>query len=117
MAPDCTGAGLDHPPQPACSVDQRSRDVEGERKRSVELQQFLWREITYIVGENGFRETDELVTVNAAVVLETLLDAHRDLTVKTVSTCVDGSTDDAREAGIEKELSADDDENPGLPRV
>lgn len=76
-------------------IDQRHRKVEGECEGSVELKNLFCGEKPDIVGENGFRETDELVTMNAAVVLEPLLDTDRDLAAKAMSARVDGSADDA----------------------
>jgi hypothetical protein len=51
--------------------------------------------------------------VDAAVVLESLLDTNRNLAVKAMPACVDRSADNAREVGIEKQLPADDNENSG----
>ena len=55
--------------------------------------------------------------MNAAVVLEPLIDSDRYLAVKTVSACVDWGTDNARETGINEQLAAHNDENSRSSRV
>jgi hypothetical protein len=51
--------------------------------------------------------------MNAAVVLEPLLDAGRNLSRQLVMLGVDGSADYRRETGIDQELTTDDDKDPG----
>jgi hypothetical protein len=95
------------------SVHERRSEVEGKRKRSIELKKLLRREVTDVVGENRLRKTDKLITVNAAVVLQSLIDTDRDLAVKAVSAGIDRSTDNAGEVGLQQKLPAHDDENSG----
>lgn len=72
-----------------------SGKVESEREGSIELEEFFQGETAYVVGENGFGKTDELVAVNAAVVLEPLFDANRNLAVKAISARINGGADNA----------------------
>jgi hypothetical protein len=76
-------------------VDQEGRKVERESEGSVKLVQLFRREMANIVGERGLWEADKVITMNAAVMLESLLDTDSNLAVKAISTCVDGSTDNA----------------------
>lgn len=55
--------------------------------------------------------------MNAAVVLEPLIDAHGNLAVKTISPGIDRGANSAREAEVEEKLSTHDDEDPGSSRV
>lgn len=99
------------------SVNEKPLESKGERKGSIELKELCLRKAANIVSESRLWETDEVVTVNAAVVLETLLDSDRNLTVKTVSACIDGGTDNARKTGINEQLAAHNDEDSGSSRV
>ena len=99
------------------STRDQGCQIESERERPVELKPFLRREMANVVGEDGLRQADQLIAVNAAVVLESLLDADRNLAVKTVPAGVDRRADHAGKAGIEEKLTAYDDEYAGSPRV
>jgi hypothetical protein len=55
--------------------------------------------------------------MDAAVVLQPLLDTDRNLAMEAVSACVDGGTDNTGKPRIEEELPTYDDEDPGSARV
>jgi hypothetical protein len=82
-------------------VHEWCSEVEGKSKRPIELKELFWRQMTDIVGKNRLRKADQLITMNAAVVLQSLVDPDRDLAVEAVSTSVDRSADNAGKVGLQ----------------
>lgn len=93
--PDRAAAGVGVCCPVGLSTGDQCCQIEGKRESPVELAAFLRGEAADVVGENGLRKADEIITVNAAVVFEPLLDADRDLAVKAVTAGVDRSADHA----------------------
>jgi hypothetical protein len=65
-----------------------------------------------IVRERGFREADQLIAMDTAVMLEPLFDVYRNLTVEAIMPAVDRGANSARKAGVQDKLATDDDEDP-----
>jgi len=67
---------------PASAAFRSQRQCAGQRP--VEGHRFLRREMADEVGQDAFGQAQQLVTIDAAVVLETFLDSNRDLGRKAV---------------------------------
>jgi hypothetical protein len=107
------------PPAPQLSVKVAFvfEDVQGKGKGAIESLELGRGEPANEIGQDGLGQADELVAVDAAVVLETLFDPYRDLSGQTIMHRVDRSADDGGETGFDEDLPADDHEDAGPLRV
>jgi ABC-type proline/glycine betaine transport system substrate-binding protein len=74
--------------------------------------ELVWGEAADIVRESGFRKADQLVAMDTAVMLESLLDIHRNLAVEAIMPAIDRSANSARKAGVQDKLATNDGEDP-----
>ena len=79
---------------------------------SIYFLHFYIRECTDIIGEQGFMNTDQIVTVNSAVVFEPFIHANFNLGLEASVIGVNRSANYGGETVINKGLSGDDEENP-----
>jgi hypothetical protein len=77
-------------------------DSQSNTKGGVYLFHFGRREGAGIIGQQSFSDADQFVTVNGAVVFQTLACAYLNLGGKTIAPGVNRSADDSGEAGINK---------------
>jgi hypothetical protein len=68
--------------------------VQCDRESFVELTQLALRQAAYVVRERGFGQTDQLIAVNGAIVLQALFNSHEYLRRKAMVSRVDRCTND-----------------------
>jgi hypothetical protein len=83
-------------------------EVESNGQRAVELKQFAQLKRTQVVREQRLRKAHKLVTVDAALMFQSLLDIEIGLCRQTIPPRVDGCTDYRRERRVDDGLSTDD---------
>jgi len=72
-----------------------AREFERDGQSSIQLSDHRRRQGADVVSEGCLGQAHEFVAVNAAFVLETLVDTDVDLSVKAITTRVDRGADDS----------------------
>lgn len=94
-----------------------ARKTQGKCQSSVQHRLLCWRQITDEVCEGALRKTHELVAVNAALVLQALLDTYVNLSVQTVATGIHRSADQGGERGVDEKFATNDDKDSLPTRI
>ena len=95
----------------------RSDKLECDRERSVQVPDLVACQAADVVGQDRFRQADQLIAVDCAFVLESLLGTDGNLCRETVARGVDGGASDGREGRVDQGRSADDDKDPRALRI
>jgi len=79
----------------------------GDPQRNSKLDEFPPRERADAMGQQPLRSQDQLIAVDDRVVLQSLVDTHRDLRGPPIRVAVDGRTDHLVRPGVAQRLRAE----------
>ena len=92
------------------SATHRS-DREGDPQRTGEFNDLTSRQRANVVGQRRFRQADQFIAMDRALVLQTFVDADGNLRRQAVVDRVHRGTNHGREFRVDEDLTADNDEH------